>query len=193
LNALASGSRVAALAAAAVIPPLHEFRRIGTAPGRPPVTALVLTLFAPVAAVLLLRPGRLAVTRGSIVTMTMAVGAVLTIAAAGVLAFAMMRPIRMVAIVPPLLPFTLWARADAERGIPFHDDIVRLAMASVVGMARCRGTGAAVAITVTVGPTVLFLSLTAMPAVATAIVMTAAVGCRLRAFPAALGRAALAT
>ena len=133
----------------------------------------MLTLFAPVAAVLLLRPGRLAVTCGSIVTMTIPVGAVLTIAAARVLAFAVMRPIRMVTIVPPLL-LTLGARADAEHGIPFDDDVVRLAMASVVGMPRCRGTGAAVAITVTVGPTVLFVSLTAMPAVATAIVMTAA-------------------
>lgn len=109
-----------------------------------------LTAFAATAAMLVLWPGRLAVTRGSIVTMTMPVGAVFTIAAAGVLTFALMRPIRMVAIVPPLLPFTLGVRADAEHGIPFHDDIVRLAMASVVGMPRCRGTGAAVAITVTV-------------------------------------------
>lgn len=190
-NASALRRRVAALAAAAVITPLHELRRVNAAPSRPPVATFVLTAFILTTLVLAalrrvpvfgattgmraLRTRRVRVAGGPIIAMTMAVGALLATIAFVRLAVAAVRPAGLAAVRLPFLPFALGARSDAKHGIPDHDGIVRLTMTAGVRRTLGRRVRAVAARMLTVGPAVLLVaSITAMTALTTTIVVLAA-------------------
>lgn len=145
------------MAAAAVIAPLHELRRVNAAPSRPPVATFVLTAFILTTLVLTmlvvaalrrvpvfgattgmraLRPRRVRVAGGPIIAMTMAVGALLATIAFVRLAVAAVWPAGLAAVRLPFLPFALGARADTKHGTAsFYDGIVRLMMTSAICVA----------------------------------------------------------